>query len=146
MNINDYVVSTIYGVKIPLKKFEGKKLMIVNTASHCGFTNQYESLQKLHDSNNNIVVIGFPCNQFGNQEPGSDSEIKDFCESQYSVKFLMSSKVEVNGENSDPLYVLLKSISGVENIPWNFTKFVVSEDRKSVVMYGPDIKPEDINI
>jgi glutathione peroxidase len=111
---------------IPLKNFEGKNILIVNTASHCGFTSQYADLQKAQSDS--LVVIGFPCNQFGNQEPGTTQEIKDFCTNVYGVTFPISEKVEVNGPNTHPIYKYCKDITGRGDIGWNFEKFLISTD------------------
>lgn len=111
---------------IPLKNFEGKNILIVNTASHCGFTSQYADLQKAQSDS--LVVIGFPCNQFGNQEPGTTQEIKDFCTNVYGVTFPISEKVEVNGPNTHPIYKYCKDITGRGDIGWNFEKFLISTE------------------
>lgn len=112
---------------IQLKTFEGKDILIVNTASHCGSTPQYADLQKIQSES--LVVIGFPCNQFGNQEPGTNEEIKDFCTTNYGVTFPMSEKIEVNGPNAHPIYKYLKDkAKGGQDIGWNFEKFLVSKD------------------
>jgi glutathione peroxidase len=111
---------------IPLKNFEGKNILIVNTASHCGFTSQYADLQKAQSDS--LVVIGFPCNQFGNQEPGTTQEIKDFCTNVYGVTFPISEKVEVNGPNTHPIYKYCKDVTGRGDIGWNFEKFLISTD------------------
>lgn len=111
---------------IELKNFEGKNILIVNTASHCGNTPQYADLQKIQSDS--LVVIGFPCNQFGNQEPGTDEEIKSFCTINYGITFPISEKVEVNGPNAHPIYKYCKEATGVSNIGWNFEKFLISID------------------
>lgn len=112
--------------EVKLEQFKGKKLLIVNTASLCGSTPQYAELQKI---SNEIAVIAFPCNQFGNQEPGTDDDIKEFCTTKYNVTFTVSKKIEVNGPNAHPIYKYCKEkATGGENIGWNFEKFLVSED------------------
>jgi glutathione peroxidase-family protein len=112
---------------IQLKNFEGKDILIVNTASRCGSTPQYADLEKIQSDS--LVVIGFPCNQFGNQEPGTDEEIKDFCTTNYGVTFPMSEKIEVNGPNTHPIYEYCKDkAKGGRDIDWNFEKFLISKD------------------
>jgi glutathione peroxidase len=130
-----------------LSQYEGKVVLIVNTASKCGFTNQYEGLEALYEEYKaqDLVVLGFPCNQFGEQEKGADSEIASFCQKNYGVSFPMFSKVEVNGEGTAPLYQELKTqapgIMGTKKIKWNFTKFLVNKQGK-VTRYAPTTKPE----
>ena len=144
MQLNTKSILSIDGSSIDLSIFNGKSLLIVNTASNCGFTKQYADLQKISASHDDVAVIGFPCNQFGSQEPKNENEIKEFCSKNYGVTFTMSSKVEVNGPNANEIFVWLKNKVGMENIPWNFTKFLVSADRQNVSVYGPDFSPEDI--
>lgn len=130
-----------------LSQYEGKVVLIVNTASKCGFTNQYEGLEALYEEYKaqDLVVLGFPCNQFGEQEKGADSEIASFCQKNYGVSFPMFSKVEVNGDGTAPLYQELKTqapgIMGTKKIKWNFTKFLVNKQGK-VTRYAPTTKPE----
>jgi glutathione peroxidase len=113
--------------EIKLESFKDKKILIVNTASHCGYTKQYEDLQNIKDEG--VIVIGFPCNQFGNQEPGTNEEIKDFCSTQYGVTFPISQKVYVNGPDAHPIYKYCKDVAtGGQDIGWNFEKFLVSAD------------------
>ena len=126
MNIYDLSFTDNSGNEIKLESFKGKKILIVNTASQCGYTKQYEDLQKIQSDS--VVVIGFPCNQFGNQEPGTTEEIKTFCTNIYGITFPISQKVEVNGPNAHPVYKYLKESSGITNIGWNFEKFLVSTD------------------
>jgi glutathione peroxidase len=115
------------GNEVKLDTFKGKNILIVNTASHCGYTTQYAELQKVQSDD--VVVIGFPCNQFGNQEPGTNQEIKDFCTTNYGVTFSISQKVDVNGPNAHPIYKQLKdSATGGRDIGWNFEKFLISAD------------------
>ena len=140
----------IKGREISLGDYAGKVLLIVNTASKCGFTPQYAGLEKLHETyqDKGLAVLGFPCNQFGAQEPGNETEIQKFCQLNYDVKFPMFAKVDVNGANTHPLYRVLKSAAkgllGTEGIKWNFTKFLVDRSGKVVDRYAPTTKPEDI--
>jgi glutathione peroxidase len=128
--------------EIKLESFKGKNILIVNTASHCGYTKQYEDLQKINDDS--VVVIGFPCNQFGNQEPGTDEEIKDFCSTQYGVTFPISQKIYVNGPDAHPIYKYCKDIAtGGRDIGWNFEKFLVSIDG-SISHYNSSFAVQDI--
>ena len=129
--------------------FKGKKILFVNVASKCGFTYQYEELQKLYEQEKNtLVIIGLPCNQFGYQEKGNADEIQSFCSVNYGVTFPMFSKIEVNGENTHPLYKYLKSeakgLLGSEKIKWNFTKFLISPDGNPFKRYSPTTKPGKI--
>ncbi|MED7819700.1 MULTISPECIES: glutathione peroxidase [unclassified Francisella] len=125
-----------------------KVLLIVNVASKCGFTKQYKGLQHLHEKYPELEIIAFPCNSFGGQEPGSDDEIKEFCETNFHVTFPIMQKTKVNGKDSEPLFNYLKEhakgILGTERIKWNFTKFLVSKDGKTVQRYAPKTIPEDI--
>ncbi len=146
----DFEVKDIEGKPTPLSQYKGKPLLIVNVASRCGYTPQYEGLQKLHETfgPKGLVVMGFPCNQFGAQEPGTESEIKDFCSLTYDVNFPMFAKVDVNGPDAAPLYEFLKSsapgLLGTEAIKWNFTKFLVDRSGKVVHRYAPQTKPEEL--
>jgi glutathione peroxidase len=146
----DFTATAIDGSDVPLDKYRGKVMLIVNTASQCSFTPQYEGLEMLHErlSDKGLVVLGFPCNQFRNQEPGSDAEIERFCRLTYDVKFPMFAKIEVNGPNAHPLYVWLKSnakgILGTEGIKWNFTKFLIDRSGHIFSRYAPTTKPEAI--
>lgn len=143
-------VRDISGEPIVLERFRGKVLLVVNVASHCGFTPQYAGLEQLQREfgEQGFSVLGFPCNQFGSQEPGDEQEIKNFCESRYDVSFPMFSKVDVNGETAHPLYKLLKSegkgILGTEAIKWNFTKFLVGRDGAVIERYAPTTSPESL--
>jgi glutathione peroxidase len=134
----------------PLSDFRGKVLLIVNTASKCGFTPQYAGLEALHRKyrDRGFAVLGFPCNQFGAQEPGDAAEIAHFCATSYDVTFPIFAKIEVNGPGADPLYAFLKAqqrgILGTEAIKWNFTKFLVDKEGKVVERYAPTMKPEEI--
>ncbi|MCK0512978.1 glutathione peroxidase [Aromatoleum buckelii] len=135
---------------MPLAEFRGRVLLIVNTASECGFTPQYAALQELHDrfAPRGFSVIGFPCNQFGTQEPGSAEEIAAFCAKNYGVSFPLGEKIDVNGDNAHPLYRHLTSVApgilGTEAIKWNFTKFLVDRNGQIVGRFAPATKPESI--
>lgn len=150
MTIFDIEAKTIDGATKPLREVAGKATLIVNVASKCGFTPQYAGLEALYRkfADKGFVVLGFPCNQFGAQEPGSEKEIASFCSTNYDVTFPMFAKIEVNGEHAHPLYRLLKSeapgILGSEAIKWNFTKFLVDRDGKVVKRYAPTDTPEQI--
>nr|WP_314075969.1 glutathione peroxidase [uncultured Roseococcus sp.] len=146
----DFAARDIAGRDVPLAEYRGQVLLIVNTASKCGFTPQYEGLEKLHQefSGRGFAVLGFPCNQFGAQEPGSEAEIGEFCRLTYGVGFPMFAKVEVNGPGAHPLYQWLRSQAkgffGTSSIKWNFTKFLVDGQGKVVRRYGSTTKPEAI--
>lgn len=150
-SIYDFEVNTISGKTVPLSNYKDKVLLIVNTASKCGFTPQFSGLEtlykELHDEG--LEVLGFPCNQFLKQDPGSDSEISEFCSLNYGVTFPMFSKIEVNGDNTHPLYKYLKSeakgMLGSEKIKWNFTKFLVNKEGEVVKRYAPNTEPKDIS-
>ena len=150
MNIYDFNVKTIDGQEISMSKYKGKVLLIVNVASKCGFTSQYEGLEKLFEKYKieDFMVLGFPSNQFANQEPESNEKIKEFCSLTYDVKFDMFAKIDVNGENEAPLYKFLKSnqkgILGSENIKWNFTKFLVDKNGNVVDRFASTTSPESI--
>jgi glutathione peroxidase len=149
-DLYDVSVKDIEGREVTMGNFRGKMLLIVNTASRCGFTPQYEGLNALHKkySSRSFEVLGFPCNQFGGQEPGSEAEIKSFCDLNYQVEFPMFSKIEVNGANEHPLYSILKDQApgflGSKAIKWNFTKFLVSPGGKVLKRFAPAYKPESI--
>ena len=146
----DFSVKATDGAPTPLDRYRGQVLLIVNVASKCGFTPQYAGLEALHRrlSGRGFEVLGFPCNQFGAQEPGTAEEIAGFCSSTYDVTFPVLGKIEVNGPGVDPLYAFLKSEKkgdhGSEGIKWNFTKFLVGRDGEVVARYGPQTKPEAI--
>jgi len=148
--IYDFKVVDIKGNETSLAEYKDKVLLIVNVASKCGFTNQYEGLQKLQDElgDQGFSVLGFPCNQFGSQEPGSDEEIASFCETSFSVNFPLFSKIDVNGKQALPLYEYLKEeatgLMGSKTIKWNFTKFLVDKQGDVIKRYAPTDKPEDI--
>lgn len=149
-SIYDFSTKTLDGAPLNLADFQGKVLLIVNTASKCGFTPQYEGLQALHNElgQEGLVIIGFPCNQFGKQEPGEESEIGAFCQKNYGVSFLMSEKVDVNGDQAHPLFKYLTSeargILGTEAIKWNFTKFLIGKNGEVVKRYGSIDTPAKI--
>jgi glutathione peroxidase len=150
MNIYDIEVKDINGKTFTMEKYKGKVMLIVNVASKCGFTYQYEGLEKLYDEYNKdgLEVLGFPCNQFLKQEPGTEQEIKAFCKLNYGVNFPMFSKLDVNGDNEHPLYTYLKKhssgILGTDVIKWNFTKFLVDIDGTVVERYAPSTEPKTI--
>ena len=149
-SIHDFTVTDIDGKPRSLGEWRGKTLLVVNVASQCGFTPQYEGLEALWREQRDLglVVLGFPCDQFGHQEPGGDAEIKDFCSTRFDVTFPMFAKIEVNGEHAAPLYQWLKSegkgILGSEAIKWNFTKFLVDGDGQVVRRYAPTDTPQKI--
>jgi glutathione peroxidase len=146
--IYDFEAVSLDGAPAPLADYRGKVVLIVNTASKCGFTPQYEGLEALwrRYRDRGLVVLGFPCNQFGAQEPGDAREIASFCSLTYDVTFPMMAKVEVNGPKADPLWAWLKSarkgLLGSEAIKWNFTKFLIGRDGEVVGRFGPTTKPE----
>jgi glutathione peroxidase len=148
-DIYDIEVETLQGEKRKMDAYRGKALLIVNVASKCGFTPQYEGLQKLYDeyADRGFAVLGFPCNQFGAQEPGTEEEIGAFCQKNYGVTFPMHSKIDVNGSDTHPLYRFLRSEKGGilgDVIKWNFTKFLVDPSGEVVGRYGSRKKPEDL--
>ena len=146
----DFSARDIDGNEQPLSKYKGEALLIVNVASKCGFTRQYTGLEALHKDfhDKGFEVLGFPCDQFGHQEPGDEAEIKNFCSLTYDVTFPMFAKVQVNGSGAHPLYDWLKKeksgLLGIGAIKWNFTKFLVDRDGKVVKRYAPADKPEAI--
>ena len=145
-SLYDIRINSLMGEKIDLNNFKGKKILFVNVASKCGFTPQYADLQKLHETYaNKLVVIGLPCNQFKEQEPGSAEEIQDFCTANYGVEFLMTEKIDVKGENQHPLYQWLtkKENNGVESstVKWNFQKYLVDEEGQYLNFYYSVTKP-----
>lgn len=150
MSIYDHKVKTIDGKEVSLSQYRGKVLLIVNVASRCGFTPQYSGLEELYKSfqSRGLEILGFPCNQFGGQEPGSENEIKNFCETNYQITFPLFGKIEVNGKSAHPLYQDLKKaakgIFGSEAIKWNFTKFLVDSSGNVVKRFAPTDKPGDL--
>jgi glutathione peroxidase len=148
--VYDFSAPSIEGQPVDLSTYQNQVLLIVNTASQCGFTTQYQGLQALHDkyASRGLAVLGFPCNQFGSQEPGSEKDIQSFCETRFGVSFPLFQKIDVNGANAHPLYqYLTKSapgILGTEGIKWNFTKFLVDGSGKVVKRYGSTTEPKDI--
>ena len=148
MSVHGFSVKNIKGESVSLEAYRGQALLIVNVASQCGFTPQYKGLQELHDRYHakGFSVLGFPCNQFGAQEPGDEKEIEKFCSLTYNVNFPMFAKVEVNGASAHPLYQHLKSsepgVFGTEAIKWNFTKFLVDPDGKVLRRFAPTTTPE----
>jgi glutathione peroxidase len=150
MSVHDFSVKKPDGSDQKLVDFKGGPILIVNTASKCGFTPQYQGLEALQRSYGprGLTVIGFPCNQFGAQEPGDAEEIKNFCSLTYDVTFPLMAKIEVNGDKADPLYDYLKAekpgVLGTKGIKWNFTKFLIDKDGKVVARYAPTDKPESL--
>lgn len=149
-SIYSFSARTLSGEEVSLAQYQGKVVLIVNTASECGFTPQYAGLQKLFDTYaaRGLTVLGFPCNQFGKQEPGDASAIGTFCEKNYGVTFPMFDKIDVNGANAHPLFRYLTEeapgLLGLEGIKWNFTKFLIGRDGSVVKRYAPLTKPESI--
>ncbi|MDM7979817.1 MAG: glutathione peroxidase [Rhizobium sp.] len=148
MTVHDFTMTAIDGTERSLKDYAGKVLLIVNTASACGLTPQYEGLEALHKANLDLVALGFPCNQFGAQEPGTEREIALFCETQFAVTFPLFAKIEVNGAGTHPLYAFLKAETpGAEQgseIGWNFAKFLVGRDGKPIARYSPRTAPSEL--
>ena len=149
-SIYDFSATDITGKAVDLAQFRGKPLLIVNTASACGFTPQFAGLQALHEAyaDQGLVVLGFPCNQFGGQDPKPNADIAEFCQANYGVGFPMRGKMEVNGEGADPIYQWLKGekpgFLGTEGIKWNFTKFLIGKDGQVIQRYAPTDKPESL--
>jgi glutathione peroxidase len=150
VNVFDFQATSLDGKPVDLAQYRGKALLIVNTASKCGFTPQYQGLETVYRElhGRGLEVLGFPCNQFGSQEPGTEEEIGAFCEKNYGVSFPMFAKVDVNGDEAHPLWKHLKGeapgVLGTEAIKWNFTKFLIGRDGKVVKRYAPQTKPEEI--
>lgn len=173
MSLYDYKVKNIKGEEVSLSDYKGKLVLVVNTASKCGFTPQYEGLEKLYQKfkDRGLMILGFPCNQFLEQDPGSNDEIASFCKLNYGVSFPLFAKIDVNGEKADPLYIWLKGkapfagfeldkpmgkkIRGVveqhypenltgDGVKWNFTKFLVGRDGESVRRFEPTVTPEEL--
>jgi len=146
----DFTATTLGGTEKSLVDFRGAVLLIVNTASQCGFTPQYEGLQRLYEDlhGRDFAILGFPCNQFGKQEPGSAREIEEFCRCNYGLGFPLFGKIDVNGESAHPLYKHLKherpGLFGTERIKWNFTKFLVNREGRAVARYAPHHAPQSL--
>lgn len=151
MNLYDFKIKDIDGKDVPMSKYKGKVMLIVNTATHCGFTPQYEGLEKLYQKyhKKGLEILDFPCNQFANQAPESNKEIANFCAMHYKTSFQTFAKVDVNGKYADPLFVYLKKqkrgmIGG--RITWNFTKFLVDREGNVVKRFAPNVEPEQISV
>jgi glutathione peroxidase len=146
--LHDFQASTIDGAAKALGDYRGKALLVVNVASQCGLTPQYTKLQEVYEKNRarGIEVLGFPCNQFGAQEPGTEGEIKKFCETKFGVTFPMFAKLDVNGPSAHPLYAWLRSETGGKDIGWNFEKFVIGKDGRIVGRFSPKAAPDDPQI
>jgi len=148
--VYDFEAQPMSGAPVPLSQYEGRVLLIVNTASACGFTPQFAGLEALHQqyADRGLVVLGFPCNQFGRQDPGSNDEIAGFCQRNYGVSFPMMAKIAVNGAEATPLYRWLTAeapgILGTQAIKWNFTKFLIGRDGQVIRRYAPTDKPESL--
>lgn len=148
-SIYDFTMKDIDGKDVPLSNFKGKVLMVVNVATFCGNTPQYAALEKLYEDNKDkgFVVLGFPANEFGQQEPGSNAEIKNFCTSKYNVSFPMFSKIKVKGDGIHPLYQwLVANAPYHDDVEWNFGKFLVGRDGKVINRFNPSVKPDDVSI
>jgi glutathione peroxidase len=149
-NVFDFSATAIDGKPVDLSAYKGKVLLIVNTASKCGFTPQYKGLQKMFEqyADRGLEVLGFPCDQFGHQEPGNEADINSFCEMNFGVSFPLFAKIDVNGKDAHPLFAHLKSeapgLLGSEGIKWNFTKFLIDREGKVVSRYAPATSPESI--
>lgn len=149
-DIYNFQAESLSGTSIDLAQYRGKVLLIVNTASHCGFTPQYQGLEAVYQQfkDQGVEVLGFPCNQFGKQEPGSASDIDAFCEKNYGVTFPLFAKIDVNGDHAHPLFQHLKKeapgVLGTQSIKWNFTKFLVKKDGTVYKRYAPNTRPEDL--
>ena len=149
-NIYEFDCKNAQGNTVSLSEYKNKVLLIVNTASKCGFTPQYEGLNNLHlkYSDKDFSVLGFPCNQFGKQEPGTNQEIQEFCSINFQIEFPVFGKIDVNGPTADPLYQYLTEkkpgLLGSKNIKWNFTKFLVDQNGNVIARFAPKTKPEDI--
>lgn len=149
MNFYDYTVKDAEGKDVSMKNYEGKVLLVVNTATGCGFTPQYKGLQDLYEKyqEQGLEILDFPCNQFGNQAPGTEEEIVDFCQSRYGIAFKVFKKVNVNGEFEAPLFTFLKSQKGGmmgKNIKWNFTKFLIDREGNVIERFAPTTTPEQL--
>lgn len=149
-SLYDFTVKDISGKDFAFSSLQGKAVIIVNVASHCGFTPQYKGLEELYREykDKGLVIVGFPCNQFGSQEPGSEKDIQQFCSLTYDVSFPMMSKIDVNGENTAPIYRFLKSsatgLMGTEAIKWNFTKFLIGKNGQVIDRFAPQTEPKEM--
>jgi len=149
-NVFDFSATAIDGKPVDLSAYKGKVLLIVNTASKCGFTPQYKGLQKMFEqyADRGLEVLGFPCDQFGHQEPGNEADINSFCEMNFGVSFPLFAKIDVNGKDAHPLFAHLKAeapgLLGSEGIKWNFTKFLINREGKVISRYAPATSPESI--
>ncbi|MCW1242519.1 glutathione peroxidase [Bacillus pretiosus] len=152
MTVYDFSAKTITGEEKSLQDYEGKALLIVNVASKCGFTSQYKGLQEVYDKykDQGLEILGFPCNQFGGQEPGTEADITSFCELNYGVNFPMFAKVDVKGDKAHPLYTYMTEqapgLLGMKAVKWNFTKFLIGKDGKVVGRFAPQTKPVDLEV
>ena len=152
MTVYDFSAKTITGEEKSLKDYKGKALLIVNVASKCGFTPQYKGLQEVYDKykDQGLEILGFPCNQFGGQEPGTEADITSFCELNYGVNFPMFAKVDVKGDKAHPLYTYMTEqapgLLGMKAVKWNFTKFLIGKDGKVVGRFAPQTKPVDLEV
>lgn len=150
MSLPDLILQRLDGTELPLSTLQGQVVLVVNVASHCGFTPQYTGLEALYRElgPRGLVILGFPCDQFGHQEPGDAEEIARFCSLDYPVSFPIMAKCEVNGEQAHPFYQWLKKeqpgLLGLENVKWNFTKFLIDRDGKVVDRFAPTTKPESL--
>jgi len=148
-SIYDFSFTSIDGKKINLADFKGKTILIVNTASNCGYTKQYKDLQALHSQKKDLVIIGFPANNFGDQEPGANEEIQEFCEKNYGVTFLLAEKVDVKGKNISPLFAYLTQAPNSDftgDIKWNFEKFLINKEGKLIHRFRSAVNPLDKSI
>ena len=150
-SIHNFTVKSIDGKTLNLASFKGKKILIVNTASKCGYTPQYEGLEKVYEQyKDKLVILGFPCNQFGGQEPGTNEEIVAFCKKNYGVSFPLADKIDVKGDNIAPIYqwLTMKSKNGIldASIGWNFNKFLIDENGKMIAYFPSNIKPDSEDI
>lgn len=150
MNFYDFTMEDIQGNAVDFSDYQGKVVLVVNTASECGFTPQFAGLERLYQTyrEQGLVILGFPCNQFGKQDPGTEGEIEEFCQINYGVTFPMFAKIEVNGENEAPLYSWLKEEKGGmlgDAIKWNFTKFLIDRDGEVVKRFAPQTAPEKLS-
>jgi len=149
MNFHDFAANTITGKALDFSTYQGKPVLVVNTASKCGLAPQLKGLEKLHQKykDDGLVILGFPCNQFGNQEPGTSEEVAEVCQINYGVSFQMMEKIDVNGNNAHPVYDYMKKTVGpklFKMIKWNFTKFLIDKDGNPIQRYAPTTQPKEI--